>query len=69
MEMEFLAVRPRLIARGFPHPDPDTGKYDLKAIDIWMDNQSGLTGASTSRDVSSLVAGRLGLLHGRMREE
>ncbi|BCM83815.1 hypothetical protein [Methylobacterium indicum] len=32
---QFDAVRPRLFMRGFPRPDPDTGMYDLEAIDRW----------------------------------
>jgi hypothetical protein len=34
---EFLEVLPQLYARGFPHPDPTTGNYDLVRIDFWMD--------------------------------
>lgn len=32
---EFEAMLPRLIARGFPAPDPDTGNFGLEAIDRW----------------------------------
>jgi hypothetical protein len=28
---------PNLLARGFPAPDPDTGNFDLVAIDRWCD--------------------------------
>ena len=31
----FDQVLPRLLARGFPPADPDTGYYDLDAIDQW----------------------------------
>ena len=31
----FKAALPNLFARGFPKPDPDTGNYDLDAIDEW----------------------------------
>lgn len=31
----FLAILPRLLSRGFPPSDPDTGNYDLDAIDEW----------------------------------
>jgi hypothetical protein len=34
---EFDTVLPNLIARGFPKPDPDTGNFDLHAIDRWRD--------------------------------
>ena len=33
----FTAALPRLIARGFPAPDSDTGNFDLHAIDRWCD--------------------------------
>jgi hypothetical protein len=32
---EFEAILPNLFARGFPKPDPDTGNFDLDAIDEW----------------------------------
>lgn len=32
---ELRARLPRLFARGFPQPDPDTGMFDLEAIDRW----------------------------------
>lgn len=31
----FNELLPRLLARGFPSADPDTGMYDLEAIDTW----------------------------------
>ncbi|MCH4560337.1 hypothetical protein [Mesorhizobium jarvisii] len=31
----FLELLPRLLSRGFPPSDPDTGNYDLDAIDVW----------------------------------
>jgi hypothetical protein len=31
----FNEVLPRLLARGFPVPDPDTGNFGLEAIDQW----------------------------------
>ena len=31
----FTVHLPNLIARGFPKADPDTGNYDLDAIDAW----------------------------------
>jgi hypothetical protein len=34
---EFNASLPNLIARGFPAADPDTGNFDLRAIDRWCD--------------------------------
>ena len=34
---EFDAIKDNLFARGFPQPDPDTGNYDLDAINRWCD--------------------------------
>lgn len=34
---DFDALSPNLIARGFPKPDPDTGNFDLVAVDKWCD--------------------------------
>jgi hypothetical protein len=34
---EFNAKLPNLLARGFPKPDPDTGNFDMLAIDRWCD--------------------------------
>ena len=31
----FNDLLPRLLSRGFPPSDPDTGMYDLDAIDEW----------------------------------
>lgn len=32
---KFQQVEPNLRKRGFPLPDPDTGMYDLDAVDRW----------------------------------
>lgn len=32
---QFDDLLPRLLSRGFPASDPDTGNYDLDAIDAW----------------------------------
>lgn len=56
---EFESAWPRLRQRGFPAPDPDTGNYDLKAIDAWMDRQSGLTEGNRPRDAQEVVFDRL----------
>jgi len=42
---EFLSLKERLFARGFPRPDPDTGNFDSVAIERWMDARSGLVPA------------------------
>jgi hypothetical protein len=31
----FNELLPNLSKRGFPEPDPDTGMFDLDAIDLW----------------------------------
>jgi hypothetical protein len=36
---EFKEILPNLITRGFPKPDPDTGYFDLIAIDKWCDSR------------------------------
>ena len=63
----FSAALPRLQNRGFPAADPDTGNYDLKAIEAWMDRRSGLAdfrvcSRSTARRMviaSALLSARL----------
>ena len=35
----FQALLPKLLKRGFPPVDPDTGMYDLEAIDVWRRNR------------------------------
>jgi hypothetical protein len=34
---EFERALPNLVSRGFPAADPDTGNFDLAAIDRWID--------------------------------
>ncbi len=36
---QFEAALPRLLGRGFPPSDPDTGNYDLDAIDAWRSSR------------------------------
>ena len=60
----FEEVSDRLFARGFPRPDPDTGLYDLKAVDDWMDRRSGLTSSLAARDASTVVKARLEAMRG-----
>jgi hypothetical protein len=43
---EFQAMLPELFERGFPRPDPTTGNYDLRAIDLWMDARSNIVPAA-----------------------
>jgi len=56
---EFADLLPRLEARGFPSPDPDTGNYDLKKIDEWMDNRSIVTPRNFARDAREVVDDRI----------
>lgn len=57
---EFQAVRPRLESRRFPQPDPDTGMYDLAAIDAWLDAQSGLRSLERAADPAAAAMARIG---------
>jgi hypothetical protein len=60
--VEFEAILPNLIARGFPKPDPDTGNFDLDAIDLWRRQRHPhlfLTDARLARDARSVAPARL----------
>ena len=46
---QFEIAKPDLFARGFPPPDPTTGLFDLKALDLWMDARNDLTQTLTTR--------------------
>jgi hypothetical protein len=59
-----MAKLPNLLARGFPAADPDTGNFDLEAIDRWCDaRHPHLFGASDAeigaRDASTVAADRI----------
>lgn len=64
---EFDAVLPRLLSRGFPLADRDTGMFDLDAIDAWRRRRhpglfptaGALTSAPADRDVQGLVKARI----------
>ena len=59
---DFEALLPRLIGRGFPEPDPDTGNFDLDAIDAWRRARHPhlfLTEAGRARDARAVVSARL----------
>jgi hypothetical protein len=45
---EFNLYLPELFARGFPRPDVTTGKFDRRAVDLWMDTQSGIGPAQSA---------------------
>lgn len=46
--VKFTEIKERLYERGFPRPDPDTGRYDVKAVDFWWDSESGIVATSPS---------------------
>ena len=61
---EFNARLPNLIARGFPQADPDSGNYDLHAVDRWCDARhphlfGGGGSAIEARDAKDVVHDRL----------
>jgi hypothetical protein len=62
---DFERALPRLLDRGFPRADPDTGHYDLKAIDEWMDRRSGLVKTVAAPDAEIGFRERLGELRGK----
>jgi len=59
----FADKLPNLFARGFPRPDPDTGNYDLQAIDRWMDSRNphlfGVAAEMGARDARTVVGDRI----------
>jgi hypothetical protein len=63
---EFNKVLDRLLARGFPAPDPDTDRFDLVAIDRWCDaRHAHLFGAGSelqARDARDVVSDRIAKL-------
>jgi len=65
---EFEYRLPRLLSRGFPPVDPDTGNFDLEAIDRWRhrrhphlfpDEAAVLTAPPVARDASDVVKKRI----------
>ena len=68
---EFNAALPNLIARGFPQADPDTGNYDMHAIDRWCDSRHahlfGVGADMQARNAGTVVKGRIALLRSERR--
>jgi hypothetical protein len=62
----FSTALPNLIARGFPKPDPDTGNFDLDAMDRWCNARNphlyGAPVAMGARDARDVVGDRLAAL-------
>ncbi len=66
----FNGALPNLVARGFPAPDPDTGNFDVEAIDAWRRarNRHLFPEATIGpRDASNVVTDRLAQLRGAKR--
>jgi hypothetical protein len=61
---KFNELLPNLLKRGFPAADPDTGLFDLEAIDRWRRNRHGLVSldpvAQNSRPERKSWVDRLG---------
>ncbi|MBR0882094.1 hypothetical protein ABIF65_003892 [Bradyrhizobium japonicum] len=53
----FNELLPRLQARGFPPPDPDTGMFDLEQIDRWRKDRHGTDPALTGQPETAQPAG------------
>ena len=61
----FNLALPKLLARGFPGPDPDTGNFDLAAIERWCDARYPHLFESSELPKSTganSVAGRIALM-------
>jgi hypothetical protein len=67
----FSAALPNLISRGFPKPDPDTGNFDLDAIDAWRrlrhPHLFAGRGEYGAVDASTVVQDRIAALRGGSR--
>jgi hypothetical protein len=50
---DFNSVLPNLLKRGFPAADPDTGMYDLEAIDLWRRSRHGLASPAATAQPSA----------------
>ena len=61
---EFEVILGNLIARGFPRADPDTGNFDLRAIDRWCDSRHVhlFGGVMEARDASTVAKDRIAAL-------
>ena len=63
---EFNDKLPNLLARGFPQPDPDTGHFDMVAIDRWCDARHphlfGGEAVMQARDASVVAKDRIAKL-------
>jgi len=68
-EAVFVEKLPSLIERGFPRADPDTGHFDLYAIDRWLDGRHPHLFIDDStmqaRDASVVARARIAQLRGK----
>lgn len=62
----FLELLPQLLRRGFPASDPDTGNYDLDAIDAWRSARHSryLQSVQSPAQSSGVVSARLEAMRG-----
>jgi hypothetical protein len=65
-EAQFESCYANLIARGFPAPDPDTGNFDIFAVDRWCDARHphlfGGDAIMQARDASTVAKDRIAKL-------
>jgi hypothetical protein len=52
---QFRDLLPKLLLRGFPAADPDTGMFDLEAIDRWRRDRHARELTSAPPDLKVLV--------------
>lgn len=50
----FAELLAALQAEGFPTADPTTGRYDRRAVDLWLDRRAGL--AEPCSDLDQRIA-------------
>jgi hypothetical protein len=67
----FMSALPNLIARGFPKRDPDTGNFDLDAIDAWRrlrhPHLFSSPGEFGARDASAVAGERITAQRGQSK--
>ncbi|HMF06066.1 MAG TPA: hypothetical protein VKE72_03515 [Methylocella sp.] len=66
-EAQFESCYANLIARGFPGPDPDTGNFDMHAVERWCDARhphlfGGVDAQMQARDASTVAKDRIAKL-------
>jgi hypothetical protein len=66
-DAQFDLHEPNLRARGFPAPDPDTGNFDMHAVDRWCDARhphlfGGVDAQMQARDAGTVAKDRIAKL-------